>query len=174
VKKGPGPPSSGPFTSSLHSGSTSRRPSGTEEAESRAAGRNAFLRGERSRGDSTSLCEATQSAPQWPLPHGSDSTGTKDLQCLKVIRWRSTIKTTFSPHQEVKMAAENVVLTPECVECHRVWRPSDREHWEAYLAYLPDEELPELAFYCPDCAEREFKAPTRRLARRPAHLAARL
>jgi hypothetical protein len=28
---------------------------------------------------------------------------------------------------------------------------------EAYLAYLPDEELPELAFYCPDCAEREFK-----------------
>jgi hypothetical protein len=32
----------------------------------------------------------------------------------------------------------------------------DREHWEAYLAYLPDEETPELAFYCPECAEREF------------------
>jgi Zn finger protein HypA/HybF involved in hydrogenase expression len=82
--------------------------------------------------------------------------GTKDLQCLKVIRWCFTIKTTFSPHQEVKMAAENVVLTPECVECHRVWQPSDRERWEAYLAYLSDDESPELAFYCPECAEREF------------------
>jgi Zn finger protein HypA/HybF involved in hydrogenase expression len=74
---------------------------------------------------------------------------------LEVIPRCFTIKTTFSPHQEAKMAAENVVLTPECVECHRVWRPSDRAHREAYLAYVSDEDLPELAFYCPDCAERE-------------------
>jgi hypothetical protein len=83
--------------------------------------------------------------------------GAEELSSLKVMSWRFTIKTTFSPHQEVKMAAENVVLTPECAECHRVWLPSDREHREAYLAYLPDEEPPELAFYCPDCAERGFK-----------------
>jgi hypothetical protein len=28
--------------------------------------------------------------------------------------------------------------------------------WEAYLADLTDDEPPELAFYCPDCASREF------------------
>jgi hypothetical protein len=57
--------------------------------------------------------------------------------------------------QEVKMAAESVVLTPECVECQRVSLPSDREHWEAYPAYVTDEP-PELVFYYPECAEREF------------------
>jgi hypothetical protein len=30
---------------------------------------------------------------------------------------------------------------------------ADSEHWEAYLT---DDEAPEVAFYCPDCAEREF------------------
>jgi hypothetical protein len=75
---------------------------------------------------------------------------------LKVIAWCFTIKAAFRPDQEVKMAAENVVLTPECVECKRVWLPSDREHWEASLAYVTDDEPPELAFYCPECAEREF------------------
>jgi hypothetical protein len=54
------------------------------------------------------------------------------------------------------MAAENAVLTPECVECQRVWQPSDHEHWEAYPAYVSDDEPPEVAFFCPDCAEREF------------------
>lgn len=28
---------------------------------------------------------------------------------------------------------------------------------EAYLAYVPDEELPELAFYCPECARATSK-----------------
>jgi hypothetical protein len=82
--------------------------------------------------------------------------GTKHPQGLNVTAWFFTIETTFSPQQEAKMATENVVLTPECVECGRVWRPSDREHWEAYLAHLSDEEPPELASYCPECAEREF------------------
>jgi hypothetical protein len=54
------------------------------------------------------------------------------------------------------MASESVVLTPVCVECQRVWQPSDREHSEAYLACVTDDEPPELAFYCPECAEREF------------------
>jgi hypothetical protein len=30
--------------------------------------------------------------------------------------------------------------------------PADEERWSAYLT----DEPPELAFYCPDCAEREF------------------
>jgi hypothetical protein len=29
----------------------------------------------------------------------------------------------------------------------------DGERWEAYLT---DDEPPELAFFCPECAEREF------------------
>jgi hypothetical protein len=31
--------------------------------------------------------------------------------------------------------------------------PADEECW---AAYLNDEEPPEVAFYCPACAEREF------------------
>jgi hypothetical protein len=33
--------------------------------------------------------------------------------------------------------------------------PADEERWAAYLI---DDELPELVFYCPACAEREFKS----------------
>ena len=31
--------------------------------------------------------------------------------------------------------------------------PADDERWQAYLT---DDEPPELAFFCPDCAERKF------------------
>jgi hypothetical protein len=34
-----------------------------------------------------------------------------------------------------------------------VWLPTDEDRWEAHLT---DDEPPELAFYCPDCAEWEF------------------
>jgi hypothetical protein len=33
------------------------------------------------------------------------------------------------------------------------WLPADEDRWAAYMT---DDERPELAFYCPDCAEREF------------------
>jgi len=33
------------------------------------------------------------------------------------------------------------------------WLPTDDERWSAYLT---DGEPPELAFFCPACAEREF------------------
>jgi hypothetical protein len=33
------------------------------------------------------------------------------------------------------------------------WLPAAGERWEAYVT---DDEPPELAFYCPECAEREF------------------
>jgi hypothetical protein len=32
--------------------------------------------------------------------------------------------------------------------------PVDGERWEAYLT---DDEPPEVGFYCPECAERQFK-----------------
>lgn len=50
-----------------------------------------------------------------------------------------------------------VALIPECVECERPWVPADEERWQARLAIEEHiEEVPELVFYCPECAEREF------------------
>jgi hypothetical protein len=52
------------------------------------------------------------------------------------------------------MSAEQVALIPQCVECGTVWLPADEVRWKAYLT---DDEPPEFAFYCPRCAEREFR-----------------
>jgi hypothetical protein len=52
------------------------------------------------------------------------------------------------------MSAESVALIPSCAECGARWLPADEECWSAYLT---DDESLELAFYCPDCAEREFR-----------------
>jgi len=51
------------------------------------------------------------------------------------------------------VSAKSVALIPSCVECDARWLPADDEHWAPYLT---DDEPPELAFYCPCCAEREF------------------
>jgi hypothetical protein len=51
------------------------------------------------------------------------------------------------------MGAERVALIPQCAECGSVWLPVDAARWEAYLT---DDEPPEIVFYCPSCAEREF------------------
>jgi hypothetical protein len=51
------------------------------------------------------------------------------------------------------MSAERVALIPSYAECPAVWLPADEERWPAYLT---DDEPPELAFYCPECAEREL------------------
>jgi hypothetical protein len=48
---------------------------------------------------------------------------------------------------------EQVALIPRCTECEARWLPADEDRWEAYLT---DDESPELVFYCPTCAEREF------------------
>jgi hypothetical protein len=49
-----------------------------------------------------------------------------------------------------------------CVECGRVsgflWT-----RWRAYWIDVPDaDDDPEVALYCPDCADREFGPPRRR------------
>jgi hypothetical protein len=51
------------------------------------------------------------------------------------------------------MDTEQVALIPRCTECEAHWLPADEERWSAYLT---DDEPPEFAFYCPECAEREF------------------
>jgi hypothetical protein len=50
------------------------------------------------------------------------------------------------------MVAESVALIPQCAECGARWLPANDERWRAYLT---DDEPAELAFYCPECAERE-------------------
>jgi hypothetical protein len=50
---------------------------------------------------------------------------------------------------------ESVAIIPRCTECDARWLPADEERWQAWLT---DDEPPELAFYCPECAEREFKS----------------
>jgi hypothetical protein len=44
---------------------------------------------------------------------------------------------------------------PACAERKAVWLPAD-ERWKAYLGGDNVNEPPELVFYCPECAEREF------------------
>jgi hypothetical protein len=49
--------------------------------------------------------------------------------------------------------AEGAAPVLQCAECKRLWIPLDADHWSAYLT---DDEPPEVAFFCPRCAEREF------------------
>ena len=53
------------------------------------------------------------------------------------------------------MRRESVAVIPQCPECGDLWLPDSRERWSAFLT--EDDEPPELVFYCPECAEREFR-----------------
>jgi hypothetical protein len=53
------------------------------------------------------------------------------------------------------VSAERVALIRECAECEIPWLPADESRWQAYLT---DDQPPELGFYCPSCADREFGA----------------
>ncbi len=55
------------------------------------------------------------------------------------------------------MRGESVALIPSCVECEAAWLQADEGRWRAYLGCDEHlDELPEVVFYCPTCAEREF------------------
>ena len=54
------------------------------------------------------------------------------------------------------MSTEQVALIPRCAECEAPWLPADDERWRAYVGGDDLDEPPELVFYCPECAEREF------------------
>ena len=51
------------------------------------------------------------------------------------------------------MHIEGVAIIPRCAECEAHWLPADEARWQTWLT---DDEPPELVFYCPLCAEREF------------------
>jgi hypothetical protein len=44
---------------------------------------------------------------------------------------------------------------PVCEECRELWLPRSDERCRAYWIDDGDEER--LLFYCPDCADREFR-----------------
>jgi hypothetical protein len=56
------------------------------------------------------------------------------------------------------VSAESVALIPRCAECDAGWLPADEERWSAYLGSDTLDEPAEVVFYCPRCAEREFKS----------------
>jgi hypothetical protein len=47
-------------------------------------------------------------------------------------------------------------LIPSCIGCNARWLPADNERWRAYLGSDNLDEPPEVVFYWPECAEREF------------------
>ena len=49
---------------------------------------------------------------------------------------------------------QSVALTPNCEECEEVWLPADPERWRADV--IDDGPRERLAFWCPECWEREF------------------
>jgi hypothetical protein len=55
------------------------------------------------------------------------------------------------------VSAEHVAQAPRCAECVAHWLPADKERWRAYLGSDDLDELPEVVFYCPECAKREFE-----------------
>lgn len=51
-----------------------------------------------------------------------------------------------------RVSTEQVALIPQCAEREAVWLPADEERWRA----ASQTTSRPAAFYCPDCAEREF------------------
>ena len=52
------------------------------------------------------------------------------------------------------VSAEQIARIAQCEECLEVWLPGYAGRWHAYwIDEGPDERL---AFWCPECTEREF------------------
>jgi hypothetical protein len=51
---------------------------------------------------------------------------------------------------------EGVAIIPRGAESEARWLPADEARWRAYLGADDLDEPPEVVFYCPECAEREF------------------
>jgi hypothetical protein len=51
------------------------------------------------------------------------------------------------------VSAEGVAVIPQCEECRKVWLAADDGRWQAY--WIDDGPEEKLAFWCPDCAQRE-------------------
>lgn len=58
------------------------------------------------------------------------------------------------------MRDEAVAIIPYCAECKAAWLPTDTDRWRAYLGCDEFYDAPEVHFYCPRCATREFGEAT--------------
>jgi hypothetical protein len=56
------------------------------------------------------------------------------------------------------MQIPGVATIPRCAERDARWLPADEECWRAYHVGDDLDEPPELIFYCPECALREFES----------------
>jgi len=52
------------------------------------------------------------------------------------------------------MHVEGVAIIPRCAECEAHWLSPVEERWQAHLGSDDLDELPEVVFCCPRCAER--------------------
>jgi len=59
----------------------------------------------------------------------------------------------FSLSRIMFVSTGQAALIPCCVECGLIWWPEEDDR---FAAYVTDDEPPELAFYCSECAKREF------------------
>lgn len=76
----------------------------------------------------------------------------EELHWRRAQRQARTL-TTLTLFVPVMTVANVALVAVSCAECEARWLPADKERWQAWLT---DDEPPELAFYCPECAEREF------------------
>jgi hypothetical protein len=74
------------------------------------------------------------------------------------VRQRRTSRLDRRVALDSDVSLEGVALIPRCVECGAVRLPAGEERWRAYLGGDDLDEPAELFFYCPECAEREFKS----------------
>lgn len=51
------------------------------------------------------------------------------------------------------MSAEPIEAIRHCAECGSEWRPGENWGWKADLT---DDDPPDVAVFCPKCAEREL------------------
>jgi len=56
------------------------------------------------------------------------------------------------------MSAEPIEAIRHCAECGREWRPGENWGWKADLT---DDDPPDVAVFCPECAERSPASASR-------------
>ena len=75
----------------------------------------------------------------------------------RLIRKAHDYEVLAASHSERGALTADEVHVLACTECARVSSATARG-WRAYRSDDPEaEELPKLAFYCPECARREFQ-----------------
>jgi hypothetical protein len=54
------------------------------------------------------------------------------------------------------MSVGEVAITPRCAECGDAGSPTTIARWQAHRIDIEPDDEPAIAFWCRECAEREF------------------